>query len=234
VQTADLEQNTQEWKEARLGHVTASGIHDLLSKPRKRGQEESSGRRNYKAKLALEIISGKLSKEGDIETWWMKRGKELEGDARTEYEIRTGFPVTQCGFLTHPEIERFGCSPDGLVGEDGMTQIKCLNRANHIECLTSGIPSDHEEQMICELAVCVDKKWNDFASYHPEFPGDLKLYVKRIHRKDVLPQIEAIQKAVIEFNKEVDAVVLAMRTRANLGGQLEASIHQVGRGAQQV
>lgn len=224
METAELEQGTQEWKDARLGNITASRMHDVMTKPNRRGQGESSARRNYKAQLVCEILTGKLSKEDQIETWWMKRGKELEGDARSEYELRNGVMVQTGGFFKHPTIPRYGCSPDGLVGDVGLLQIKCFSRANHIECITSGIPGECRDQMISELSVFPDREWNDFASYHPEFPDDMKLFVKRIYRKDVLPEIEKMEAAAIELNAEVDAILLSLKTQSDLSGQLEASL----------
>jgi hypothetical protein len=213
METVDLEQGTQDWKDARAGFASASGIHNILSKPRKRGESESAGRKNYKAKIICEILSGKPTKEEEVETWWMKRGKELEGDARSEYEMINGVMVQTCGFVHHPLIQRYGCSPDGLVGSDGMVQIKCLNRANHMDCWTRGIPNDKQQQMTSELSVCREgsavghRIWNDFVSYHPDFPPHLRLYVKRIWRKDVVAEIEKMEAAVAEFNGEVDEII---------------------------
>jgi hypothetical protein len=226
MDSVDLEQGTQEWRDARLGFLTASRIHDVLTKPRKRGQEESSSRRNYKAQLVCEILSGKLSKDDQIETWWMKRGTELEPDARVEYEMRNGVMVQTCGFVQHPRIPRYGCSPDGLIGDDGLMQIKCLSRANHIECLTSGIPSELKEQMVAELSV-TGRAWNDFVSYHPEFPDKMKLYVKRVYRKDELPLIEKMEAEAVIFNKEVDAMLAQLRQGDDLTAVLQESIAQV-------
>jgi len=218
-----LEQGTKEWRDARLGFVTASLIDKVMSKPPKKGDKETAGRRNYKAQLALEIFSGKSSKEDEFENWWMKRGRELEPDARSEYEMRNGVMVQTCGFIAHPSIPRYGCSPDGLIGEDGMVQIKCLSRANHMDCLTSGIPLDRLKQMICELSV-TGRIWNDFGSYHPEFPGNAKLLVKRLLRQNVLDKIEEMEREVILFNQEVDVLVNALRTTGDLCGQLEKSL----------
>lgn len=223
MESIDMEQGSQEWRDARLGCATASRIDDLMSKPGKRGSGESSGRRNYKAQLALELFSGKSSKEDEFENWWMRRGRELEPDARSEYELRRGVMVQTCGFILHPSIPRYGCSPDGLIGNDGMVQLKCLSRANHIDCLTSGIPTDRIKQMICELSV-TGREWNEFGSYHPEFPGASKLAIRRLWRKDVLPEIEEMEREVILFNQEVDVLVNAMRTSNDLQGQLEKSL----------
>lgn len=220
--SVEMEQGTQEWKDARLGFATASRIGDLLSKPSKKGSAESSGRRNYKAQLALELFSGKASKEDEFENWWMRRGRELEPDARSEYELQKGVMVQTCGFIVHPSIPRYGCSPDGLIGNNGMVQIKCLTRANHIDCLTSGIPSDRIKQMTCELSV-TGREWNDFASYHPEFPGASKLAVRRLWRKDVLADIEEMEREVRAFNEEVDAIVKTLKTANDLQGQLSES-----------
>jgi YqaJ-like recombinase protein len=221
--SSELEQGTQAWKDARLGFVTASRIDDVMSKPPKKGGKETSGRRNYKAQLALEIFSGKSSKEDEFENWWMKRGRELEPDARSEYEMRNGVMVQACGFIAHPSIPRYGCSPDGLIGDDGMVQIKCLTRANHMDCLTSGIPSERLKQMICELSV-TGREWNDFGSYHPEYPGNTKMLVKRLWRKDVLDKIEEMEREVVIFNQEVDVLVNALRTNDDINAQLEKSL----------
>lgn len=217
---SELEQGTQEWKDARLGCATASRIDDLMSKPSKKGAAESAGRRNYKAQLALELFSGKASKEDEFENWWMRRGRELEPDARSEYELQRGVLVQTCGFILHPSIPRYGCSPDGLIGSDGLVQIKCLTRANHIDCLTSGIPSDRIKQMICELSV-TGRQWNEFCSYHPEFPGTSKTAIRRMWRKDVLTEIEDMEREVRAFNEEVDAMVKALKTSNDLQAQLE-------------
>lgn len=226
TESSELEQGTPEWKDARLGCTTASRIDDVMSKPRTKGSGETSGRKNYKAQLVLELLTGKPSKDDEFESWWMKRGRELEPDARSEYELRNGVMVQTCGFIVHPTIPRYGCSPDGLVGDSGMVQIKCLTRANHIECLTSGIPSDRIAQMICELSV-TGREWNDFGSYHPEFPDSMKLYVRRLWRKDVLQQIEEMERAVRAFNEEVDAIYKSLQTSDDVQCQLEQSMRQV-------
>lgn len=223
MESAEMEQGTQEWKDARLGFVTASRIHDVLSKPRSKGSVESAGRRNYKAQLALELFSGKASKEDEYENWWMKRGRELEPDARSEYELQRGVMVQTCGFIIHPSIPRYGCSPDGLIGSDGLVQIKCLTRANHIDCLTSGIPSDRIAQMTCELSV-TGREWNEFCSYHPEFPGASKLAIRKLWRKDVQAEIEEMEREVRLFNEEVDVIVKALRTSNDMPAQLEESL----------
>lgn len=223
MESADMEQGSQEWKDARLGFATASRIDDILAKPAKKGAKESASRRNYKAQLALELFSGKASKEDEFENWWMRRGRELEPDARSEYELQRGVIVQTCGFIVHPLIPRYGCSPDGLIGSDGLVQIKCLTRANHIDCLTSGIPSDRIAQMTCELSV-TGREWNEFCSYHPEFPGASKLAIRRLWRKDVLAEIEEMEREVRIFNEEVDVIVKALRTSNDMQGQLEESL----------
>jgi hypothetical protein len=222
VDSSELKQNTPEWFAARLGHVTASCVSSVLAKSQKKGAK-SSMRESYKWKLALEIVSGKSSEDDEVDTYWMRRGRELEPDARTEYELRTPEPVTTCGFLKHATIPRYGCSPDLLVGDKGMGQVKCLNRQNHGECWASGIPSKNRQQMICELSV-TGREYNDFISYHPEFPEHLKLYVKRIWRKDVLAEIEEMEAAVIVFNAEVDETIRHLPKAETLEQQLEASV----------
>lgn len=225
MDSVDLQQNTPEWFAAKLGHTSASGIHNVLARPKKKG-EKSSMREGYKWKLALEIVSGKSSEEDEIDTFWMRRGLKLEPDARTEYELRTPEMVTTCGFVKHATIPRYGCSPDLMVGEKGIGQIKCLNRQNHGECWSSGIPAKFRQQMICELSV-TGREFNDFISYHPEFPDHLKLYVKRVWRKDVLAEIEEMEAAVVVFNAEVEETIRHLPKADSLEQQLVASIAAV-------
>lgn len=219
----NLVQGTVEWFAARLGHVTASCISSVLAKSRTKG-EPSSMRESYKWKLAIELMSGKSSKEDDApETYWIKRGLALEDDARTEYELRCQEVITTCGFLKHATIPFYGCSPDLLIGEKGIGQIKCLNRQNHGECWQKGLPSKYRSQMICELSV-TGKEFNEFISYHPDFPDHLKLFVKRIWRKDVLAEIEEMEAAVEVFNAEVIETIRHLPKAESLEQQLEASV----------
>ena len=205
--TSDLEQGTQEWRDARVAHVTASRICDVLAKPRK-GQRESTTRRNYIAQVACEILTGK-SAEREFQSWDTKRGIELEPLARAEYEIRQNVTVRKVGFIEHPRIARLGCSPDGLVGDEGLVQFKCPIPAIHfdyIECAKRGqVPPEYVPQVQCELACHPSRKWSDFVSYNDQMPDHLQLVVIRSERDEAF--IAEMEREVLAFLAEVEAQI---------------------------
>jgi len=196
------EQGTKEWRDERAGHATASRITAITTKPKK-GQKASATRDNYKAQLICEILSGHAT-EDEFESWDMRRGRELEPQARIEYELRSKEAVETCGFIKHPHLPRAGASPDALVGKDGLAQFKCPKSATHLAWLIAGIvPIDHRPQMYFEMA-CTGRKWNDFVSYDPNLTGH-ELFIVRLARDEA--EIELIEKEVVKFNAEVDEVV---------------------------
>lgn len=198
-----LEQGTQEWKDARAGFATASRVCDVQRKP-KRGQKESTTRKAYMVQLAIERLTGK-PQEREFETWDLKRGKEMEPRARVEYGIKNGIEVESAGFYEHPRIKWAGCSPDGLVGSDGLVQIKCPRAHVHTDYLLEGIvPVEYRPQMLFELAA-TGRKWSDFISYNRDMPLHLQLFQVRLHRdENAIGEIEA---DVIAFLSEVEALI---------------------------
>lgn len=207
----DIEQGTQEWLDARLGKVTASRISDVLSKPRGKNSGISTSRRNYMAQIACERLTGKSAEgeEGGFRNWHMERGLKLEPEARIEYELRHSVDIRKVGFVDHPRIPRFGCSPDALVGDKGMAQFKCPIPAIHFEYIKAAknkiVPADYFAQVQCELACNPDREWNDFVSYCKAMPEHLQLIVIRAHRDDVF--IKDIEAQVLSFNREVDEMI---------------------------
>jgi hypothetical protein len=210
MNSRDVVQGTEAWMEARLGKVTASRIRAVMAKPRSKGQDESSTRRNYMSQLALEIVTGK-SREPQFENWHMQRGIKLEPEARSEYELRLKGKemVLTAGFFEHPRIPRFGCSPDAIVGEKGMAQFKCPIWAVHYDYRQAAkkniVPAEYRPQVQCELACLPDKEYNDFVSYNPDFPESSQLVIVRAYRDEAY--IREIESAVIAFNQEVDEMV---------------------------
>jgi putative phage-type endonuclease len=130
----------------------------------------------------------------------MEWGTEQEPFARMAYEAHTGTFVKEEGFVDHPTIEGFGCSPDGIVG-DGLIEIKCPNTANHIETvLENKAPSKYIPQMQCQMA-CTGAKWCDFVSFDPRVPEDLQLFVVRVERDQ--EYIDSMEVEVKQFLSEV-------------------------------
>jgi hypothetical protein len=146
--------------------------------------------------------------EREFETWDLKRGKELEPFARVEYEMKQEGTITTVGFVEHPRIKFAGCSPDGLVGEDGLCQIKAPRAHVHIDYMLSGIvPVDYRQQMLFEMA-CTGRKFNDFVSYNQDMPPHLQLFVVRLHRDE--PEIQQIEQDVSMFLSEVEELIAKM------------------------
>jgi hypothetical protein len=199
------EQGTQAWRDERAGHATASRISAITTKPKK-GQKVSATRENYKAQLICEILSGKAT-EDEFESWDMRRGRELEPQARIEYELRSKEKIETCGFVKHPRLPRAGASPDALVGTEGMAQFKCPKSATHLAWLMAGIvPLEHRPQMYFEMAVA-GRKWSDFVSYDPNLTGH-ELFVRRLMRDEA--EITEIEKEVERFNAEINGLLIQL------------------------
>jgi hypothetical protein len=122
MKVIDAVQGTPEWLAARAGRVTASMISGAY-------EARNSGFRDYQAQLVAEILTGK-PQGSDYTNVHMQYGTETEPLARSAYEAETGFSVDEVGLCIHPTIERAGASPDGLVGNSGLVEIKCPKGCN--------------------------------------------------------------------------------------------------------
>lgn len=192
-----MEQRTDEWFEARLGKVTASRIYDVLSKTK---SGYSATRKNYMAQLICERLTG--NREESFKTAAMQRGNDIEPKARARYMLETGELVEETGFINHPIINMSGASPDGLVGEDGLIEIKCPNTATHLEFLRTKTPKpEYLLQMLWQMA-CTGRKWCDFVSYDDRLPEHLSFQMVRINRDD--KRIKEIEEEVQKFLHELD------------------------------
>ena len=200
-------QGSPEWFASRLGKVTASRITDVMAKVK---SGEATSRANYRAELVAERLSGE-SEEGFVSSA-MERGTELEPFARAAYEARKLVLVDQVGLIDHPDIPMSGASPDGLVGDYGLVEIKCPYTAIHIGYMTAGIPpAKYQPQMLWQMA-CTEREWCDFASYDPRLPGNLSLFVVRFERDD--KRIKEMEAEVIRFLDEVNETVEKLRQLA--------------------
>lgn len=191
-----MEQGTQEWFDARLGKVTASRVADVIAKT-KTGY--STSRENYATQLVLERITGKQGESYSNAA--MQWGTETEPMARQAYELKRGVFVDEIGFVNHPTIEMSGASPDGLIGTDGLVEIKCPISATHMETLISqSIPKKYIPQMQWQMA-CTNRQWCDFVSYDPRFPENLQTFVQRMEFDPTY--VEMLEKEITEFLSEV-------------------------------
>ena len=212
TESAAIKQRTEAWRECRLGKITASRINDVMAKLKNGG--EAAGRKNYRAQLVVERMTG--HPVGSYTNGAMMWGCEHEDAARVSYEFVTGNTVDQIGFIDHPTIPMSGASPDGLIGEDGMLEIKCPNTSTHIEwMLAGGAPSEHVNQMQWQME-CAGRKWCDFVSYDPRMPLELQLFIVRVERDD--KRTENIKSEVAELLCEVNEMVSKLTEREELGG----------------
>lgn len=193
-------QGSEEWIKARLGKLTASRMSDAIART-KTGWGAS--RANLKAALIAERLTG--VPQDTYTNAAMQWGTETEPQARSAYEFFNDVTVEQVGFIDHPKILMAGASPDGLVGTDGLLEIKAPNTATQIETLLSGaIPDKYIVQMQFQMA-CTGRKWCDFASFDPRLPERLRVFVKRIHRDD--RRIGELEDQAREFLAEVEATM---------------------------
>jgi len=200
-------QGSQEWHESRIGMVTASRISDVVA----------GGRGATRAAYMNEIITTMLTGvQDDYTNPYMEWGIEHEPKARQLYELLHGVEVEQVGFIKHPSIERTGASPDGLVGDDGMVEIKCPASKTHSQFLIDQkINRKYQLQMLWQME-CTGRKWCDFVSYDPRFPAELQLSVKRVE----FDEVEALQtrEKVVSFVEEMEqllAQIEQIREKAN-------------------
>ncbi len=197
-------QGTDEWKQLRCGDITASRAADVIAMLKKGG--EKAERAHYRGEIIAERLTG-------VPYWHrvtpeMEWGKMQEPFARAAYELKFHVDVDQVGFVKHPRIDRFGCSPDGLVGDEGMIQIKCPTTINHVDWMRNGtVPVEHMPQMLAEMACC-ERAWCDFVSFDPRLPEHLQLFVVRFDRND--KWIATIESEVEHFNAEVDQVMACL------------------------
>ena len=198
----DCEQGTPEWLAARAGKVTASAISNVLMK------SETAGFRDYQAQLVAEILTGK-PQGSDFTNAAMQFGTETEPLARSAYEAETGFSVDEVGMVIHPTIERSGASPDGLVGNSGLAEIKCPKVATHLAYLVAGVvPAGYKNQMSWQMA-CTGRDWCDFVSFRPDLPENLQLFVVRYQRDPA--KIAELESAVVNFLASVDQMISKLK-----------------------
>ena len=196
----DCEQGSPEWFAARLGLPTASRFNEVLREEGRGAGGESKTRRTYLNQLAGERITGV-----PMETWKnaaMERGHVDEPEALQQYEFLTGHTVQRVGFIRG---YRCGCSPDGLIGDDGMVEFKSTEPHLLIDIWRRRLPPTmHYAQ--CQGGLMVARrKWIDLAIYCKGLP----LFIHRFD-KDV-SFIEHLEGQVHIFNKEVDQIVELIR-----------------------
>jgi len=195
----DVIQGTPEWLTMRCGCCTSSRLNDALAKL-KDPKKEAAARMQYRKELVVERLTGRTMPH--YVSPYMEHGTITEPEARTEYENKMGLMVQEIGLAVHKELKWFAASTDGLVGNDGIIEIKCLNSINHLDILVSQeIPEDYHYQMLGGMA-CAEREWCDFVSFDPRLPEPYQLFVKRFYRNDAL--IRGMELEVKFFLEQVE------------------------------
>jgi putative phage-type endonuclease len=194
----DVQQGSEEWKTLRLGKITASRVSQVMGK----------SRQNFLAIIAAERISKQAESFTNAAMQW---GIDTEPFAREAYEARNGVKVVQVGFCLHPTIKDAGASPDGLVGDDGLIEIKCPNTSTHVGTLIDQkAPTKYIPQIQFQMA-CTGRQWCDFVSFDPRI--EQSFFQIRVERDN--EYIEKIEKEVSEFLEEVEKLVNQIQGNTN-------------------
>lgn len=199
-----IAQGSPEWFQLRLGKVTASRVADIM---RKTKSGVSATRQRYLGELVAERLTG-VPYEG-FKSKDMEWGNATEEAARNHYAFMTDAILTEVAFIPHPLIDMSGASPDRLVGDDGLLEIKSPATHTHIETLLGGtIDPDYQKQMLWQMA-CTGRVWTDYCSFDPRMPEEMRMHVTRFHRDEAA--IKEMEREVERFNAEVEDTIKRLR-----------------------
>lgn len=193
-------QGTPEWLALRAGKLTGSRFADLMAVTR---SGPSASRANLIVAIALERLTGEP--EQTFQNDAMRRGTELEPFARGAYEALTGELVEQVPFVVHPKLGFVGVSPDGLIGDDGLIEVKCPASQNkHLLALREGAHAKEYRWQIQGQLWVTGRKWCDAVSFDPRFPEGLQLAITRVERDQ--KAIGQLEEACIAADAEINAI----------------------------
>lgn len=196
----DCEQGSSEWFAARLGIPTASMFATVMASGR--GGGESKTRKTYMNKLAGERITGEPAEA--YTNHHMERGQIMEAEARDLYAFMRDVDPVKVGFV---RTDIAGASPDSLIGDNGLLEIKTKLPHLHIDCLIANrLPPDHVAQVQGQLLVC-EREWCDFVSYWPKMPP----LIVRVERDE--KYIDKLASEVLQFADELDELEQTIRAK---------------------
>jgi putative phage-type endonuclease len=200
MKVIDCEQSSAEWLAARCGSLGASSIADMVAKTR---TGWGASRFNLAARIVCERLTG--TPQDSYTNAAMQWGHDTEPQARAMYEFMRDAAVQQVGLVLHPSINKSHASPDGLVGDDGLIEIKCPNTATHIETLLSeDVEGKYVKQMQWQMACC-GRAWCDFVSFDPRLPAEMQMFVQRVARDDEF--IAELEREARAFLSEVEKTI---------------------------
>jgi len=193
----NVEQNSQEWYDLRLGKITSSHLAEIMAHYPKNTLGVTA--KAYAERIALEIVTGERNDEDDFKNVYMERGNEFEPIARQLYEMETFRKVTNGGFFIMDDL---GDSPDGIVGKDGRVEIKVVKASTQWKRLKKGgYDTAYRDQIQGHLWIG-NAKWCDFIQYSPKMPENKQLYIHRVYRDE--ERISQIEDRMPLFRKEIE------------------------------
>ena len=195
-----ITQGSEAWRRLRAGKATASRIKDVIAKTK---SGPAATRANYLTELVIERLTG--VKEEGFTNGFMAWGTDQEPEARRRYEAEKGILVQEIGFVDHPTIPMSGASPDGLVGSEGILEIKCPSTKTHIETLLADkIPPQYVAQVQWQMA-CTQRAWCDFVSFDPRMPESAQFFCVRVNADP--DYIKTLEEEVVKFLSEVEETI---------------------------
>jgi putative phage-type endonuclease len=206
VKVLDVEQGSHEWIAARLGKVSASRMADMTARTR---SGYGASRTNYAAELIVERLTGTPAERYTNAA--MAWGTEKEPDAKDAYCFLRDAEIVPVGLVLHPTIAMACASPDGLIGDDGLIEVKCPLSATHIDTLLSEtIPEKYVKQMMWQMA-CTGRQWCDFVSFDPRLPAEMQVFIRRVPRDNAL--ILELEQETVKFLAEIDQTISKLQAK---------------------
>lgn len=196
----DIEQNTDEWFALRVGKITGSAIGKIMANE---GKAFGNPAKDYAVQIALERITGE-AKGSSYSNGHMERGHEQEPLARMEYENEYFCDVSNGGFF---DCGTEGCSPDGLVYDDGLIEIKSVIASVHYQNVKrDDVDPKYKWQYVFNLQK-TEREWIDFVSYCHDYPSGKKIFVYRLYAKDCDESFKRVDDRLIEFEKLITETI---------------------------
>ena len=200
MQFLDVPQNNDEWLDLRMGKVTGSSCSKMMANY---GKPFGDPAKKAAVTIAIEQLTGKRSANESYRNSQMQRGHDQEPFARELYENTYFVDVTNGGFF---DCGQCGCSPDGLVNDDGIIEIKSvISHVHYANIKRATFDPAYKWQLYFNL-LKTEREWIDFVSYCADFPIDKQLYTYRINKSDSKDEFDMIQKREAEFFELVDEI----------------------------
>jgi len=204
---ANIVQEGEGWMRERSGCFTSSRADDLMARTK---SGPSASRANLITTLAVERILGEC-----VPTYQnaaMQRGIELEAEARDAYSFERGVAVMECGFIRCDKLPHCGASPDGMIGGDGLLEVKCpASMQKHLDAIRTGAHAVEYRWQLQHQLLVTGRQWVDAVSFDPRWPGALQLAITRVQRDE--KAIEELRAAIIAADPEVETIVAELRER---------------------